>query len=194
MNSFAVIAGFLSAVFVPLTAWAGPVMPVECVGLIGCPKPPDINVIAGLFPRVAAFLIMIAAGASVIFIVISGVEMVAYSEEGGVKGKSRLLYALGGLGLCLMAATIVLAVSTEVPTGSTDLVIALMSTTVRVILTFFNVIFAISIIYAGYDIMLGFGKSDKYEAGLKRLKWSIAGAIMVNSARAIVQAFLNLEL
>lgn len=183
--------GIFAAFIVPVSAFAQIV--TVCTGLTGCGLPPT-NVLYNVLPRVAAALITIAAGCSVIYIIVAGTEMMLSGEEGGTKGKTRVIYALGGLGLCLTASTIVAAVASESVVGSRDLLVSVMVSVARVILTLFNVLFVIIIIYNGLTMVLSNGKADGYNKAIGGIKWAIAGAVLVNLSRAIVQAFLNLNL
>jgi hypothetical protein len=81
-------------------------------------------------------------------------------------------------------------VATEFYGGPSNVpMIALMEGTIRIFVTLSNVLFLIAVIYAGY--LMAMGKED-YGKGVSMVRYAIAGAIVVNLARAIVDGFLGL--
>jgi hypothetical protein len=170
---------------------------VNCNGLPGCGAPPSDVLFQNALTTAVIVLVNASAGAAVLFVVISGLQMLlAFGDSGKIsKARKGILYALGGLGLSLVAASLVQVVSSEVLVqAGGDVLTDFMASVVRIILTLFNVIFIIVAIGAGIRMVIAQGKSDEFQAGISMIKWAIIGAIIVNVSRAIVLAFLNLNL
>ncbi|MDO8648300.1 MAG: hypothetical protein Q7R81_00790 [Candidatus Peregrinibacteria bacterium] len=187
-------------------AWAVEVLPpVICEGLANCPgggaqfvQPQDV-LFEKTLPEAIRILINLAAGGAVIFTVWGGVQMLlSMGDETKItKGKQGVIYALLGLGLALVSQTIVEFVSTEnYGQGNNEefLFGGLLPAAVRIILLLFNVAFLIVLMFAGTRMVLSGGKSDEYTKGTATIRWAIIGAIVVNLGRALVEAFLNLNL
>ncbi len=178
--------------------------PILCTNLYGCGSPPENVILSAALPTAGAILIQLAAGGAVLAIVISGVQMVvSYGDEGKV-GNARfaILYALGGLGLALGAAPIVSFVTSEdygqdVGGAGGDLLFSsggVLASVIRIIMLLFNVAFCIVIILAGLRMIITGGNADEYKKGGQMIKWAVVGGVVVNLARSLVHAFLNLNL
>ncbi len=186
------LSGFLLGVE---RAFAQQIPAVICNGLIGCGAGPRNLVLEGVIPAAGMILMQLAGGLAVIFIVLAGVKMVTNGadDEGGA-GKKAIIYGLGGLGLAIAAAPIVSFVTSEsyADAGGDMLLIGVMAAVIRIIMTVFNVIFVVVIIYAGTRMAMSMGSGDEFKKGTTMIKWSVIGAITVNLARALVQSLLNL--
>ncbi len=173
--------------------------PIICNGLFGCGRPPENVLMANTLPTVAAILIQLAAGGAVIAVVIGGVQMaVSYGDDGAItNARKAILFALGGLGLALAAAPIVSFVSTEQYYQGGEFLFGpggLMASVIRIIMILFNVAFAIVIILAGLRMITAGGNADEFKKGGNMIKWAIIGGVIVNLARAGIQALLALNL
>ncbi len=176
-------------------------MDVICTGLPGCGQGPENTLLTRVLPAAVFIMIQLVAGGSVVFIMINGVKMLLSAGDDGKAQAARkgIMSAIGGLGLAIVSATAVSFITTENygqanpqnflfgPGGVLDSV-------VRLILTLFNVGFVIMVLYAGFKMALASGSGDEFKKGGQIIRWAIVGAVVVNLARAIVQAFLTLDL
>lgn len=196
MHLFALLS--LALLPVPLLAQTPPV--VVCTGLAGCGGALVSNVLFwSTLPLVIEVLANIAGGLAVIFIGVSGLQMVlAYGDEGKIStARWGVLYALLGLCLAIASTAIVSFVSTEDygQSNTGDLLLGgVLPAAMRILITIFNVIFVITIMFSGYRITLGGGKAEELSKGLTVIRWAIAGAVIVNVAHAAVKAVLNIGL
>jgi hypothetical protein len=193
------LASALVLLLAPIAALAqgGALPPVICDGLIGCGKGVSNLFFDQALPVAITVMMQVAVGGAMIFIVIAGVRMlVSYGDEGQVStAKKGIMYALGGLGLALTSASIVAFVSTEQYVDpAPDALLGFMAATMRIILLLFNVAFALVIIAAGIRMVIAQGNADEFRKGGTVIKWAIIGAIIVNISKALVQAFLGLNL
>ncbi len=212
----------IGSLLLPLVANAQPALPsgatqppppVACGNLPGCglgwasllPVAEGIAYITDKFLQITAAL-------AVISIVWAGYQLVFSNGEDGAseKAKNTILYGLGGLALALSANALVsFVVSTNwgQASGSPSVInptffigvddflfgqLGIFGSIVRIALALFNVILLFVILYAGYLMVMGRGKSDQTQKGVKILKWAIIGAILVNVSRALVNIFLRL--
>jgi hypothetical protein len=183
---------------------------VICNGLAGCDGPGVIDMGATaaangnmlsnrVIPVVAGAMLNIAAGLSLVFIVISGYRMVISAGDDSKfnAGRSGIIFSLVGLSIAVTASAIVSFVISEnygqavgpafflYGTGG------IMGATVAIILTVMNVSLILMIIYGGMQMILGGGKTDGFQNGWKTIKFAIIGAIVVNIARWLVEATLT---
>jgi hypothetical protein len=171
--------------FVPCT----PIMP-------GCGLGPA-NVIADSFiPQLALFLIRVAGAGSVIFMVWAGLQMLLSMGDSGKLTKARwaIVYSLLGLAMTLMAQMFVsLLLSEEIGQSMVgDVIVSgIIPSTVRIILTILNVLFACMIVVSGIRMVLSQGKMDEFTAARQAVLWCIIGAIIINISHALVQAVLS---
>lgn len=170
-----------------------PYPPLLCPGLFGCGLGPQNLILTNALPTAALILVQIAAGGAVIAITIAGVQMgISYGDESKItNARKAILYALGGLGIALSAVPIVSFVTSE--NYGLDIggdIITVMASMIRIILTLFNVGFCIVVILAGLRMMNSQGNADEFKKGAEMIKWAIIGGVIVNLAKAGVQAFL----
>lgn len=155
---------------------------------------------AATLPAVISLLIRLVAGGAVVAIVVAGTElMLKSSDEGATAAKKAVLYALGGLGLAVCASTIVTFVTSENygQANPNDLIFGaggVLQSVIRIIMVLFNMAFVIIIIYAGFRMSLSGGSTDEFKRGGNTIKWAVVGAVLVNLAKALVQAFIQLDL
>ncbi|MBI3332068.1 hypothetical protein HYZ99_03880 [Candidatus Peregrinibacteria bacterium] len=191
--SFSFPAALILSVPGAVIAQAPPV--VNCTGLIGCGSGPSNVLLTSTLPTVIRLLGTFAGGAAVIFISVAGVQMVLSAGDESKVSSARwsVIYALGGLALAIMSQTIVAAVATETyGSAGGDFMVSLMRDVIRIILIGFNVTFGLAIMIAGIRMALGGGKADEFQKALFTIKWAIAGAVVTNSAGALVNALFNL--
>ncbi len=167
---------------------------VWCAGLPGCGDGPSNVIATNTLPGIILILATLSAGATVVFVVYAGIQLVMmYGDEGKAStAKNTVLYALGGLALSIMASSIVSFVATEnYIAGSGNIIIAFMQSVVRIMLTVFNTLFLAAIVLAGLRFVLAGGKTDEFNKAVGIIKWAIFGAIIVNVGRALVEALMR---
>lgn len=200
-HSLSLLTAFLVALLLSIPELALAVdeyAPIICTGLFGCGQGAENVIAEHTLPTVAGVLVQLAAGGAILAVTIAGVQMVvSYGDEGKItNARMAILYALGGLGLALCAASIVSFVSTEDFgfLGGEGTIVSVMSAVIGIIMTLFNVAFAIVIILAGLRMITAQGNADEFKKGGNMIKWAIIGAVIVNAAKALVQAVLALNL
>ncbi len=178
---------------VPVAEATNPFSFVPCAGLPGCGGG-LANVPMALVVTVVARLLEVTTALTVLMVVWSGVKMLLGMGDEGVETKSRwsITYALLGLALSLSAGTVVSLVTTETFFGGGDLPTSVIANITRIALILFNSVFAAVAVIAGARMVLAAGKSDEFGRGVTMLRAAIIGAIVVNMAKVIVQAFLSL--
>jgi hypothetical protein len=185
----------LALVALPMAAFAvDPYPPILCNGLFGCGSPAENVLLNYTLPTAAMVLIQLAAGGAVIAIVLAGVQMVlSYADEGKVSNaRKSVIYTLGGLALAFSATSIVSFVATE-DYGVGGGIVGVMANAIRIIMILFNVAFALVVILAGMRMVTAGGNEEEFRKGAQVIKWAIVGAVIVNVARAGVQAFIVLN-
>lgn len=195
---FAGIAGFLSLLATSVFAQSPP--PVFCSGIPGCGGGPANILFAFTIPESIRMLANIAAGGAIIAIMAAGAQMMlAFGDEGKTtNARWAILYALGGLALAVASQTIVAFVASEnygqLNSGGDLIVYGILPQVVRIILILVNVTFTIVIMIAGIMMVTAMGSQDQYKKGVTMIKWAIIGAIVMNVARALVEALVNVGL
>lgn len=182
------------AAFAPLVAHATDTVYVVCTGLAGCGGTGELFTHA--LTAILSILVTISAGMSMIFMVWGGFQMLlTFGDDAkGVAGKNTIKNALIGLAITMLSGSAVAFFASESFGGpSGDPFIGAMEAAVRIMITLFNVMFALALIYAGFEMAISRGKSEGFAAGTTIIQWAITGAIVVNLARAIVDAFIGLS-
>jgi hypothetical protein len=167
-----------------------------CVGVPGGCQP--VNMLLPFIPVIGSLLVGFAGGGAVLFTIIGGVQMLLSMGEdsAGVKGKMSIVYAVGGFMLALASQAIVTFVHTRAsvlvtaPTPHLDF----MAVAVVAILSLMNVTFVAVVIYAGYRMVLAWGKPEESQKAWNMILWAVIGALIINAASAIVHAVLRLGL
>ncbi|MBU2213154.1 hypothetical protein KKC44_04165 [Patescibacteria group bacterium] len=156
------------------------------------------NVLALAVGPVANLLVSVAAGLSVVFVVVGGALMLtSLGEEGQIqKGKMSIVYALVGLGITLLAQSIAAFVGTQFGglMGSSDPVFHLMGYAVNAMVILFNAVFALMMVASGFRMAFARGSSDEFTKARGIIIWAVVGAIVVNVAQALVVSVMNLPL
>jgi len=165
-----------------------------CAGLVNCGGGGS-HVILDNLGQFADLMLQIAAGAAVLFIVWAGFNMIiSFGDESKVSQfKWGVIYALGGLGVVIVSQVLVSFVGTQdLNTGAEVLPVGLIGAAVSILLTLVNVVFIIAIIISGLRMVYAQGKSDEFNKGKTGALWAVGGAVVVNSANALVQALVQI--
>jgi hypothetical protein len=156
----------------------------------GCGDGPA-NIFLSTFPNLAIFMLQVATGLTVLFIVWAGFQLVINLGDEGKIGqqKTGIFYALAGLFTAIVSQLIVSFVATQDwgQNAGGNLPINILASAVGSILTVFNGVFVIAIIYYGIRMLLASGDSGAFNSARTGITWAIIGAIIVNLANALVQ-------
>lgn len=141
----------------------------------------------------ALVLIEIVSGLSVVFVVLGGVYLLMnFGNDTQVeKGKKAIFYALSGFILALFSQAIISFVIAR--TGTIDSTISsppleIMKIVVASVLYVFNGVFALMMLFYGYKLVISRGQQSDLDTVKKGLGWTIAGAVAINLAYALVNA------
>ncbi len=184
---------FLAGLFVPSAhgqdlwgLWQPACSPLQP----GCGEGPA-NIFLSTFPSLAVFMLQLATGLAVLFIVWAGFQLVINLGDEGKIGnqKTGIFYALAGLFTAIISQLIVSFVATQDwgQNAGGNLPINVLSSAVGSILLVFNGIFVIAIVYYGIRMLLASGDSGGFNSARTGITWAIIGAIIVNLANALVQ-------
>ncbi|MBI3336322.1 hypothetical protein HYZ98_02005 [Candidatus Peregrinibacteria bacterium] len=179
MDIIAILTSFPDTVF----ALAPPPVP----GMVGGAS----NVIADeAIPAIVDMLLRIATGISLIFLVVAGFNMMfSWGDEGKTtEARWGMIYALAGLGVAIMARMIVNVVVTEGSLVAVTDEVSLMGAALTMLVTIFNGLFTIIIVFGGMRAVFARGKPEEFNRARFMIAWSIGGAIVVNIANAAIQA------
>lgn len=187
------------ALLLPSLAAAQPPQPgVDPCGSIGGCSTNAEGIIAVASQNTAALLVAIAAGASVLFVVYGGFQMlISFGDESAVtKGRNAVLFALGGFALTLSAQAIVSfvisrAFQADLQNAADNPGLAVMAAAVGLMMSVFNIVFVIIALGAGFRMVLGHGQSDEFNKARTTLIYAVIGAIVINVARALVNVVLT---
>jgi hypothetical protein len=156
------------------------------------------NVLMALVPLIAALFAAIAGGASVLFVVVGGgLMLISAGDESQVtRGKMSIIYALIGLAITLLAQSIVAFFTAQFGSlhMSANPVVQFTALGVGAIVFLFNSVFALMAIAAGFRAAFARGNADEFNKARAMITWAIVGAVIVNIARSLVAAVLNLPL
>jgi len=157
------------------------------------------NVAVSFITPVVNLLVAIIAGVSVLFVMYGGALMLISlgDESRFTTGKNSIIYALVGFAIALVSQSVVAfvefqatgVVTVSAATGNPAL--ALIHIAINSMLYLFNAVFAAIMIFAGFRLLIGRGKSEELEAAKKMLIYAGMGAIIINVAKAMVFAVLN---
>jgi hypothetical protein len=188
------VLSLIGMLLAPVTA-AAVVPNTPCTGLVGCGGGAS-HVLVNNAAQFADLLVQIAAGLTVLFIVWSGFNMIlAMGDESKISQfKNGVLNALLGLGIVIVSQVITSFVGTQnYNQGATNnLQVGLIAAAVGILLTLTNVTFVAVIMLAGLRMVYAQGKSDEYNRGRTTVIWCVIGAVVINLANALVQAFIRL--
>jgi hypothetical protein len=168
---------------------------IYCGNLPGCPSgfvERFSSALAILLVRLPTYVYVLG----VLFIMIGGAYMVisAGDDEKVTKGKNTITWAIIGIGVMQFAQQIIGFVVQEVGSRESgpDLVESVARTVIGGI---FDVLFVALLgvaIYSGMRMVLSFGEEDGFKKGREGLLWAAVGAIIINLAQAIANAFMTL--
>ncbi|MBU0767014.1 hypothetical protein KKF55_04520 [Patescibacteria group bacterium] len=195
LTSFSI--GFAVSLVPSIAFAAGPTdVALACryVG-IGCT---NTNALAMAVPLIGNTLVAVAAGLSVLFVVVGGALMlISAGDEGQVqKGKMSIVYALVGLGIALVSQSFTKFIAMQFGglMGTSDPVFVFMGLAVGAMVTIFNAVFVLMMVGAGFRMAFARGSSDEFTKARGMLIWAVAGAIVVNVAYSLVSAVMSLSL
>ncbi|MCF7844682.1 MAG: hypothetical protein K9M03_02530 [Kiritimatiellales bacterium] len=155
-----------------------------------------VNALGSAIAPIGNMLVAIAAGLSVLFVVVGGALMlISAGDEGQVqKGKMSIVYSLVGLGIVLISQSFIAFIGAQFGglMGSADPVFDFMKFAVRAMVVTFNAVFLLMMIGAGFRMAFARGSSDEFTKARGMLIWAVAGAITVNIASALVNAVMTL--
>lgn len=178
------------------TALAAPPAQDPCVGVPGGCAP--ANVAASVIPVIGSLLVGLAGGGAVLFVIIGGAQMIlSMGDDGaGNKGKTSIMYAIGGFMLALASQAVITFVhSRAAPLASAATPhLDLMAAVVGGILSLLNVAFIGIVMYAAVRLVIAWGKTDAYQKALNTIIWAVIGTLIINAANALVHAVLRLGL
>lgn len=156
----------------------------------GCGAGPA-NIFESTLPNLAVFMLQLAAGLAVLFIVWAGFQMVtSLGDEGKIgEQKSAIFYALAGLFTAIASQLVVSFIVTHNwgENAGGNLPINVMAGAVSALLLVFNGVFVLAIVYYGIRMLQAAGDSGAFNTARNGITWSIVGAIIINLANALVQ-------
>lgn len=176
-------------------AQAPPVIP--CGGLPGCNQG-GANILADRFlPELGSIMLGLAGGLAVLFVVVAGFQIfLAQGDDGKYSaGKQAIVFALGGLAFVGLSQTFVGLIVTEGGLADATDEISVVAVGVNILVNILNGVFFVVIGYAGIQMLVAQGRTEKYEQARSIISQSIIGAIIVNLAHAfvrIVTSFLGI--
>ncbi len=170
--------------------WSPPCSPLQP----GCGEGPA-NIVVATLPNLAVFMLQLATGLAVFFIVWAGFQMVLnLGDEGKIgKQKTGIFYALAGLFTAIASQLLVsFLVTQNWGQGTTgNLPITVLAAAVSSMLIVFNGVFVLAIVYYCIRMLTAAGESGAFGSARTGLTWSIVGAIIVNLANALVQGITS---
>ncbi|OGJ64384.1 hypothetical protein A3C37_03780 [Candidatus Peribacteria bacterium RIFCSPHIGHO2_02_FULL_53_20] len=144
---------------------------------------------------IATFLAVGGGALAVIYTVIGGFQMLlSFGDEGKfTRGRTSVTWALVGFGLVLGSQMIVNYIlgQASMAIGTAPL-LKLMEMIVNSILGLLNVFFVIIIMAAGVRAIIGRGKQEEFTQAKHAIGFAIAGALIINLARALATATFNI--
>lgn len=156
----------------------------------GCGSGPA-NIFESTLPNLAVFMLQLAAGLSVLFIVWAGFQLVlSLGDESKIgQQKTGIFYALSGLFVAIASQLIVSFVVTHNwgENAGGNLPINVIAGAVSAMLIVFNGVFVLAIVYYGIRMLQAAGDSGAFSTARNGITWAIVGAVIVNLANALVQ-------
>ncbi len=168
---------------------------IYCGNLPGCGS--------GFIERFSSILILLLTRLpvyvyvlGVLFVMIGGAYILlsAGSDERVTKGKNTIIWAVIGIFLAEFAQTLVsfIVLETNTRLSGSDLIVSVANTLISSI---FNLLYVALIgvaIFSGMRMVLSFGKEEEFKKGHTGLFYAALGAIIINLAQQIVNAFATL--
>lgn len=144
---------------------------------------------------IATFLAVGGGGLAVLYAVVGGFQMLlSFGDEGKfTRGRTSVTWALVGFGLLLGSQMIVNFIAGQASIAMSDPapLLKLMEVVVSSILGLLNVFFVIIIMAAGVRAIIGRGKQEEFTQAKHAVGFAIAGALIINLARAVATAVFN---
>ncbi len=151
-----------------------------------------------ILAQIGSLLVSVVAAGAVVFVVWGGAQMlISLGDESQIAhGRQSIINALIGLGLALASQSIVAFMVGRANTaaGGGNPLLAIAAVAVNAMLALLNVTFVIIALAAGFRLVIGQGKSEETDKARTMLMYAVAGAIIINVARPLVEAVLNLNL
>lgn len=145
---------------------------------------------------IATFLAVGGGALAVIYTVIGGLQMVLSAGDDGkfTRGKTSVQWALIGFAILLGSQMFVnfIAGQASLAAASSTPLLSLMGIVVSTIVGLLNVIFGIVIMISGIRAIISRGKQEEYTTAKHAVGYAIAGAIVINLARALSYAVYNI--
>lgn len=189
------LSTILFSLLFPLLVSAQTLPPPQC-NFPGCNLAPA-NVIGGsAIPELARIALNATAALAVIFGIIGGARYLLSMgrEEEVEKGKTTILWALGGVLVALASHRAVTAVLTEnyVPFG-VDPLFELGARTVYIMTALLNVTFLLMIFWGGIRMVMAHGTEDEVTKGKNTVIYAIVGAVLINAIPFVVRAVIHIN-
>jgi len=163
-------------------------LPIHCDGLVGCGDQPANLFLTGI-PKVAMYVLQIAAGVSVVSIVWAGIQMgISWGDSGKIdQAKNAILYAIFGLGLSVLSQFIISSVVSQyVPTQDpTMLHINILRGIANYLRNLVNAVLGLAVVMGAIRMVMAQGRQDEFAKGRTTIVWAVIGAVVVNFAVAI---------
>lgn len=156
----------------------------------GCGNGPA-NIFQNSLPNLAVFMLQLATGLAVAFIVWAGFNLVLnLGDESRVgKQKTGIFYALAGLFTAIASQLVVSFIVTQDwgQNAGGNLPINVLAAGVGSMLLVLNGVFVLAIVYYGIRMLAAAGDSGAFNSARTGVTWAVIGAILVNLANALVQ-------
>ncbi|HLC75948.1 MAG TPA: pilin [Candidatus Peribacterales bacterium] len=192
-------AELLSFIFfllsVPTIAIAQSLPPPQC-NFPGCGLLPANIIGAVAIPELARVALNATAALAVIFGIIGGARYLLSMgrEEEIEKGKTTILWALGGVMVALASHRIVTAILSEnyIPFGA-DPLFELGARVVYFMTALLNVGFLLMIFWGGMRMVMARGSEEDVTKGKNTVIYAIVGAVLINAVPFVVRAVIHIN-
>ncbi|HLD08212.1 MAG TPA: pilin [Candidatus Peribacterales bacterium] len=185
----------LCLLFLPLLALAQTLPPPACT-FPGCnPTPIDVINLAAI-PMFAQILLNGVVALAVIFGIIGGARyLLSFGRDEELeKGKTTILWALGGVLIALVSQRVVIAVLSENYISSgTDPLLEFSASVVYIMTALLNVGFFLTVFWGGMRMVMAAGNKDEVSKGKKTIIYAIVGAVLINVIPFVMQAILRIN-
>ena len=193
--------------FLPVVVFAGINTSVDpCafvdVGGTWCDSQATTNPTDDVIENLAVSFVAIAISYATLFTIVGGgLLLISVGDDTRVsQGKKAILYSIVGLGLVLLAQTI-MAYFTEMfstldesigQTGGLPVTFKAVNLATNAVVNAFNAVFMVIMVWAGYRVTFGRGGNEEFNKAKSMLMWAIIGAITVNLAYAIIGVIISI--
>lgn len=162
-----------------------------CSGIPNCDINFASNSLTGFIYPIAHELLRVASGLAIVGVAVGGAYylMNLGNEATATKGKTAVTGALVGLVIAITSQSIVSFFVDRAGLITPDAPhISALSVMVGSVVNVLNIGFVLSMLYFGFILVLGRGQSSELDTAKKGLAWSVAGAVLINLAYALVNA------